>query len=93
MAGSVRFLSLNGSLDNVRLEKVIENAVTDINSGIGTGIDNNYFAITSVVVSGNYFCIPYQFEGLWFVSIRTFPDFDIVASTNVGNVIIYYMKR
>lgn len=84
---------LNGSLDNVRLAKVIINEVTDINSGISTGIDSNYFAITSVVGSGNYFYIPYQFEGYWFVSIRTFPYFDIVASTNVGNVIIYYMKR
>ena len=84
---------LNGSLNNVRLTKVIPNAVTDINSGISTGIDTNYFAITSVVGSGDYYYIPYQFEGYWFVSIRTFPDFDIVASTNVGNVIIYYMKR
>ena len=84
---------LNGSLDNVRLTKLMSNAVTDINSGISTGIDSNYFALTSVVGNGNYFCIPYQFEGYWFVSIRTFPDFDIVASTNVGNVIIYYMKR
>ena len=84
---------LNDSLNNVRLEKVMTNAVTDINSGISTGIDCNYFAITSVVGSGNYFYIPYQFEGYWFVSIRKFPNFDIVANTNVGNVIIYYMKR
>ena len=69
------------------------NAVTDINSGISTGVDCNYFALTSVVGSGNYFYIPYQFEGNWFVSVRKFPNFDIVASTNVGNVIIYYMKR
>ena len=84
---------LNGSLDNVRLTKLIPNAVTDINGGIYTGLDARYFALTSIVGVGSYYYIPYQFEGYWFVSIRGFPNMDIVATTNVGNVLIYYMKR
>ena len=86
-------LSLNGSLDNVRLTKVMLNAVTDINGGIYTEVDVRYFALTSIVGVGNYYYIPYQFYDLWSVSVRTFPNMDIVANTAVGNIRIYYMKR
>ena len=84
---------LNGSLDNVRLTKVMLNAVTDINGGIYTEVDVRYFALTSIVGVGNYYYIPYQFYDLWSVSVRTFPNMDIVANTAVGNIRIYYMKR
>lgn len=84
---------LNGSLDNVRLTKVMLNAVTDINGGISTGVDVRYFALTSIVGVGNYYYIPYQIDDLLYVSVRTFPNMDIVANTAVGNVRIYYMKR
>ena len=88
-----QFSDLNGSLDDVRLTLLITNATTDTNGGFSTGIDRRYYAITSVVGVENYYYIPYQFGNYWFISIRTFPNMDIVQNANVGNVRVYYMKR
>ena len=77
----------------MRLTLLITNATTDTNGGFLTGIDRRYYAITSVVGAENYYYIPYQFGDYWFISIRTFPNMDIVSNANVGNVRVYYMKR
>ena len=84
---------LNGSLNNVRLEKLIPNAVTNNNGIVSTGIDIRYFSITSIIGDGTYYYLPSQYENLWFVSVRMFPNMDIVANTAIGNVRICYIKR
>ena len=77
----------------MRLTKLIPNAVTDINGGVDTGVDARHFVLTSIVGVGNYYYIPYQINDIFFVSVRTLQNMDIIANSAVGNVRVYYMKR